>query len=30
VTGFEYEKPQMTKQLLEEVIESYKGMNWWP
>ncbi|KAK0383173.1 hypothetical protein NLU13_9086 [Sarocladium strictum] len=27
---FKYEKPQMTKELLEEVIESYKSMNWWP
>lgn len=30
VVGFEYEKPKMTKELLEEVIESYKSMKWWP
>ncbi|KAH8882115.1 NAD(P)-binding protein [Thozetella sp. PMI_491] len=30
VVGFEYEKPKMTKELLEEVIESYKQMKWWP
>ncbi|KAK7970033.1 hypothetical protein PG988_009106 [Apiospora saccharicola] len=30
VVGFEYQKPQITKELLEEVIESYKKMKWWP
>ena len=30
VVGFKYEKPTLTKELLEEVIESYKRMNWWP
>lgn len=30
VVGFKYEKPKMTKELLEEVIESYKTMKWWP
>ncbi|ROT35455.1 NAD dependent epimerase/dehydratase [Sodiomyces alkalinus F11] len=30
VVGFQYEKPAMSKELLEEVIESYKKMNWWP
>ncbi|KKA29543.1 hypothetical protein TD95_005370 [Thielaviopsis punctulata] len=30
VTGFVYEKPRITKELVEEVIESYKRMNWWP
>lgn len=30
VLGFQYEKPKITKELLEEVIESYKNMNWWP
>ena len=30
VVGFEYERPKMTKELIEEVIESYKKMNWWP
>lgn len=28
--GFKYEKPKMTKELIEEVIESYKKMKWWP
>jgi nucleoside-diphosphate-sugar epimerase len=28
--GFQYKKPQMTKELIEDVIESYKRMNWWP
>ncbi|KAM3535303.1 hypothetical protein MY4038_001357 [Beauveria bassiana] len=28
--GFTYEKPKITKELVEEVIESYKKMNWWP
>lgn len=28
--GFQYEKPTMTKELIEEVIESYKKMKWWP
>lgn len=30
VVGFTYEKPAVTKELLEEVIESYKRLNWWP
>ncbi|KAL5594478.1 hypothetical protein BROUX41_001410 [Berkeleyomyces rouxiae] len=30
VTGFVYQKPQINKQLIEEVIESYRRMNWWP
>jgi hypothetical protein len=30
VVGFQYEKPKVTKELLEEVIESYKKMDWWP
>lgn len=30
VVGFEYEKPKLTKELVGEVIESYKSMNWWP
>ncbi|KAK6087307.1 NAD dependent epimerase/dehydratase [Seiridium cupressi] len=30
VVGFQYEKPKMTKELLEEVIESYRRMKWWP
>lgn len=28
--SFKYEKPTITKELVEEVIESYKLMNWWP
>jgi nucleoside-diphosphate-sugar epimerase len=30
VVGFQYEKPNITKDLVEEVIESYKEMKWWP
>lgn len=30
VVGFEYSKPTISKELLEEVIESYKKMKWWP
>jgi hypothetical protein len=30
VVGFEYDKPKITKELIEEVIESYKRMKWWP
>ncbi|KAF6841409.1 nad dependent epimerase dehydratase family protein [Colletotrichum plurivorum] len=30
VVGFQYGKPKLTKDLIEEVIESYKKMNWWP
>jgi hypothetical protein len=30
VVGFTYEKPALTKELVEEVIASYKRMNWWP
>ncbi|KAK7737472.1 hypothetical protein SLS53_006545 [Cytospora paraplurivora] len=30
LVGFEYTKPQINKELLEEVIESYKRMKWWP
>ncbi|KAK3989151.1 hypothetical protein QBC44DRAFT_89070 [Cladorrhinum sp. PSN332] len=30
VVGFAYEKPAITKELVEEVIESYKQMKWWP
>ncbi|KAK4239067.1 hypothetical protein C8A03DRAFT_43257 [Achaetomium macrosporum] len=30
VVGFTYEKPKISKELVEEVIESYKKMNWWP
>jgi len=30
VVGFKYEKPKISKELVEEVIESYKKMKWWP
>ena len=30
VVGFKYEMPTMTKELVEEVVESYKTMKWWP
>ncbi|KAH6660537.1 hypothetical protein BKA67DRAFT_530631 [Truncatella angustata] len=30
IVGFQYQKPKITKELLEEVIESYKKMKWWP
>ncbi|KAK3949278.1 hypothetical protein QBC32DRAFT_40338 [Pseudoneurospora amorphoporcata] len=30
LVGFNYEKPQINKELLQEVIESYKRMKWWP
>ncbi|KAI9755942.1 MAG: hypothetical protein M4579_004073 [Chaenotheca gracillima] len=30
VTGFEYEKPCLTKEEVEKMIESYRRMNWWP
>ncbi|CAK7214896.1 hypothetical protein SBRCBS47491_002306 [Sporothrix bragantina] len=30
VVGFQYEKPMITAELVAEVIESYKKMNWWP
>ena len=30
VVGFEYKKPAITAELVEEVIESYKRMKWWP
>ena len=30
VTGFEYEKPEITKEEVEKMIDSYKRMNWWP
>ena len=30
LTGFQYEKPVISKELIEEVIESYKRMKWWP
>lgn len=30
VVGFQYSKPAITPELVAEVIESYKKMNWWP
>lgn len=30
VVGFKYQKPKVTKEELENIIESYKRMNWWP
>lgn len=30
ILGFQYEKPKMTRALIDEVIESYKKMRWWP
>ena len=30
VVGFVYERPRISKELVEEVIESYKRMHWWP
>ncbi|KAI0408865.1 NAD(P)-binding protein [Xylaria palmicola] len=30
VVGFEYTKPVITKELVLDVIESYKKMKWWP
>ncbi|KAI6785908.1 uncharacterized protein J7T54_006247 [Emericellopsis cladophorae] len=30
IVGFKYQKPAMTKELIEEVIDSYKKMKWWP
>jgi nucleoside-diphosphate-sugar epimerase len=30
VVGFAYEKPKITKDEVENIIESYKRMNWWP
>ncbi|KAB2573947.1 putative nad dependent epimerase dehydratase family protein [Lasiodiplodia theobromae] len=29
-TGFEYKHPILTKEKLEDVVESYKRMGWWP
>jgi hypothetical protein len=30
VVGYQYQKPKMTRALVEDVIESYKRMKWWP
>jgi len=29
-TGFQYRHPKLTKEEVEDVIESYRRMNWWP
>jgi hypothetical protein len=30
VVSFTYERPVISKELVEDVIESYKKMKWWP
>ncbi|KAK0731154.1 hypothetical protein B0H67DRAFT_639577 [Lasiosphaeris hirsuta] len=30
VVGFDYERPKISRELIEEVIESYRRMKWWP
>ena len=30
VTGFKYEKPRITKEAVEEMIQSYEKIGWWP
>ncbi len=30
VTGMKYERPKITKEEVEKMIESYRRMNWWP
>lgn len=30
VVGFTYQKPKITKELLQEMIESYTRIGWWP
>ncbi|KAF3186409.1 hypothetical protein TWF106_004309 [Orbilia oligospora] len=30
ITGFEYEVPKITTEKVEEMLASYKKMNWWP
>ncbi|KAF1997581.1 NAD dependent epimerase/dehydratase family protein [Amniculicola lignicola CBS 123094] len=29
-TGFQYDHPQLTREEVEKVIDSYKAMGWWP
>lgn len=29
-TGFQYKHPKLTKDEVEDVIESYRRMKWWP
>ncbi|KAH8676653.1 hypothetical protein BGZ60DRAFT_372088 [Tricladium varicosporioides] len=30
VVGFKYEKPKITKELVQEMIDSYTRIGWWP
>ena len=30
VTGFKYDKPQITKELVQAMIDSYTRIGWWP
>ncbi len=30
VTGFKYEKPKITKELVQAMIDSYTRIGWWP
>jgi hypothetical protein len=30
VVGFKYEKPQITKELVQDMIDSYTRIGWWP
>lgn len=30
VVGFKYEKPRITKELVQEMIDSYTRIGWWP
>ena len=30
VVGFTYEKPKITKELIQSMIDSYTRIGWWP
>lgn len=30
VVGFQFRHPKITKELVDEVVESYRRVNWWP
>lgn len=30
VTGMVYDRPRITKEEIEKMIDSYRRMNWWP
>jgi hypothetical protein len=30
VVGFKYEKPKITKELVQDMIDSYTRIGWWP